>query len=91
MSSKPITTLGNLPGVSGIQIYPDVRNWKDFSNLKEVKGKLDISYSRVESVDGVEYGSIWYDSEYENKELVRKNTQQLTKMETVERKVLLTT
>lgn len=82
LSSKPITTLGNLAGVSGDLNLSGCKKLTDLGNLKEVKGKLDISYSRVASLDGVEYGSIsTYDSEYENKEIRKKYYAQFAEME----------
>ena len=82
LSSKPITTLGNLAGVSGDLDLSGCKKLKDLGNLKEVKGKLNISYSKVASVDGVEYGSISvYDSEYENKEIRKKYYEQFAEME----------
>lgn len=82
LSSKPITTLGNLAGVSGDLKLASCKNLKDLGKLKYVEGKLDISYSRVSSVDGVEYGSISaYDSEYENKKIRQEYNAKFAEMQ----------
>lgn len=68
LSGRPITTLGNIAGVSGDLKLSNNNKLKDLGNLKYVQGQLDISYSSVSSVDGVEYGNLRaYDSELENK------------------------
>jgi hypothetical protein len=82
LSSKPITTLGNLAGVSGDLKLASCKNLKDLGKLKYVEGKLDISYSRVSSVDGVEFGSISaYDSELENKKIRQEYNAKFAEMQ----------
>lgn len=82
LSSKPITTLGNLAGVSGDLNLSGCKKLKDLGGLQSVTGKLDISRSSVSSIDGVEYGSISaYDSEFENKEIRREYNAKFAEMQ----------
>lgn len=76
LQSRPITTLGRIVGVSGDLKLSGCKKLKDLGELKEVTGKLDISYSSVSSVEGIEYGGLTaYDSEMENKEIRRAYNQ----------------
>jgi len=69
LTNRPITTLGNIAGVSGDLKLSGCKNIKDLGGLKYVDRELDISYSSISSIGDVEYGALRaYDSEYENKE-----------------------
>ncbi len=69
LSNRPITSMGNIAGVSGDLKLNSCLKIKSLGNLRSVGGQLDISYSSVSSIEGVEYGALRaYDSEYENKE-----------------------
>lgn len=82
LQSRPITTLGRIVGVSGDLKLSGCKKLKDLGELKEVTGKLDISYSSVSSVEGIEYGSLTaYDSEMENKEIRRAYNQKFASVE----------
>ena len=82
LEGRPMTTLGNIAGVSGDLKLSSCKNLKDLGNLKYVQGQLDISYSSVSSVDGVEYGGLRaYDSEMENKEFRKAFNQKFASVE----------
>jgi hypothetical protein len=83
LSGRPITSMGNIAGVSGNLMLNNCRKIKSLGNLKYVEGRLDISYSSISSVDGVEYGSISsYNSELENKKIRQEYNSKFGEMAT---------
>lgn len=78
ITNKNLTTLGNIVGVDGNLILSSCEKLSDLGKLKYVKGRLDISNTKIESFDQVEYNEIRaYNSEYENKQLRAKYNQEL--------------
>lgn len=70
ITNKNLTTLGNIVGVDGNLILSSCQKLSDLGKLKYVKGRFDISHTKIESFDQVEYNEIrTYNSEYENKQL----------------------
>lgn len=78
ITNKNLTTLGNIVGVDGNLILGDCEKLSDLGKLKYVKGRLDISNTKIESFDQVQYNEIRsFNSEYENKKLRAEYNQEL--------------
>ena len=83
LGGKPITSVGNIAGVSGDLNLSNCKRIKNLGGLKYVEGRLDISYTPISSIDGVEYGSISkYDSELENKKIRQEYNAKFAEMQT---------
>lgn len=68
ITNKNLTTLGTIVGVDGNLTLGDCENLRSLGDLKYVKGRLDISNTKIESFDQVEYNDVrTYNSEYDNK------------------------
>ena len=78
LDNKNLTTLGNIVGVDGDLTLGGCIKLNDLGKLKYVKGRLDISNTKIDSFDQVQYNEVrTYNSEYENKKLRAEYNEEL--------------